>query len=124
MKKILILAIVFSLFASISNASASGLCVDHYCPSVKITDLNTYTNGTSNIYVATDGDESKLITSTCTPAGNIYFQLDMSAENSNADAVYSVLLAATLNDLTVSIVPKRTNNPTEGCFIQNIQILK
>ena len=80
---------------SFSSTTAMAECVSNgWCDDVKITRLYAHSNG--NIYIGTSGDEKRL---NCTPVNGEDIQL--SGTSPMAEILYSTLLTAKINDLTV-----------------------
>ena len=88
----------------LSNAPAFADCSANACGTVHVERL--YVNAEGLIYVATSGTETSL---SCTPVSGKYLTLVTTA--TNADEVFSTLLAAQLADkqVTIRIVTSSSN---------------
>ena len=95
----------------ITQVSATDSCTTWGC-FAKVTEL--YTNANANIYVRTDGDESK---ANCTLYGGAYFVLKADAKNK--DLVYSSLLAAHMANKKIQI---RIAENTPDCQISYVSL--
>jgi len=100
----ILVALTITFFSSLTYAD----CSAGYCSDVKIVEL--YINANGNIYVATDGDESKL---TCATVSNGGTHVTLKTSDANSKEIYSALLASQRAGKKVGI---RTDDQN-GCNI-------